>query len=102
MLTSDGAALTAGLLARQLEGGSLEVGDGNGNAARADMTVAAQAAVVACEATFGEQQANFEWRVRRVLDQAGQVVDEHAEDMGRKAAGAVWTLEAEIELGADE
>jgi hypothetical protein len=102
LLTSDGAAAVAGLLASQLEGGQLEISDGNGGTARADMTVVTQQAVVVCSATFGEQQANFEWRVRRVLDRAGQAVDEHAEDMGRKSAGAVWTLEADIELAPEE
>jgi hypothetical protein len=100
-LTPDGAAIMAGLLAGQLQGGELEVSDGNGSADRAELTAVADAAVVACRAVFGEQQANFEWRVRRVLDPAGQVVDEQAEDMGRKAPGAIWPLEVDIEVGTE-
>lgn len=100
-LTADGAATLAQLLATQLQGGQLEVSDGNGSADRAALTAVADAAVVACRAVFSDQQANFEWRVRRVLDPAGRVVDEQAEDMGRKAPGAIWPLEVDIEVGAE-
>lgn len=102
MLTEAGRGLLATVLAQRLAGGALEVSDGNGAAARAPLSATAEAGVCTCTAIFDERSANFEWRAYRVLDGAGLALDETSEDMGRKAAGAVWTLEAGIELGVEQ
>jgi hypothetical protein len=48
--------------------------------------------------TFGEQDGNFDWTARRVLDANGRVIDERTGDFGRKIMGAVWTVEVTVGL----
>jgi hypothetical protein len=100
-LTPDGRVVMATLLSQRLQGGVIVVSDGNGASTSVPMTVAVQDGQVVCVGEFNELAGNFDWRVRRVVDAAGTVVDEEAEDMGRKAPGSVWTLEAVIELAAE-
>lgn len=101
MLTPDGRSVVATLLSQRLTGGLIEVGDGNGSSAQAPMSVEVDGEAVRCMAVFAADVANFEWRVRRVLDGASVLVDEEAEDFGRKAGGE-WVLEAVIEITAGQ
>jgi hypothetical protein len=105
VLTPEGAslllAIAAGTSDDSLAGGSIVVSDG---ATRAQVALDAPPVVaggaLTLTATFGEQEANFEWAVAEVLSAGGVVVDREAKDNGRKAAGAVWTLETVLELAA--
>jgi hypothetical protein len=103
VLTPEGAslllAIAAGSSDDSLAGGSIAVSDGTSRAERPlDATPGVQGATVTLVATFGEQDANFEWAVADVLSARGVVVDHEVKDNGRKAAGAVWTLETVLEL----
>lgn len=105
MLTSEGAqllwAIASGASTDSLAGGSLVVSDGTTRSQRpldANPTVAGGALTVV--ATFGEQDANFEWASAEVLSAQGVVVDRELKDSGRKTQGAVWTLETVLELGS--
>lgn len=49
-------------------------------------------------ATFGEQDGNFDWAERGVVTAQGVLLDRSVEDQGRKVLGAVWTLEAALDL----
>lgn len=53
-------------------------------------------------ARFAADQANFDWRVQEVQTAEGIVLDRVEGDLGRKAAGSVWTTAAEIDLIPDE
>lgn len=100
--TADGNALAAHGLILQLLDAQLVVTDGGDQLARVpvdDTFPRRDGATITLRGTFGEGEANFEWRVRRVETADGKVVDEEAGDMGRKAAGAVWDLEIELEVG---
>lgn len=57
-----------------------------------------QAIRLELQATFGESEANFDWAVRQVVTARGVVVDSTPEDHGRKVSGAVWTLNASLDL----
>lgn len=48
--------------------------------------------------TFGENEANFDWRERGVLTSEGVLIDRAVADQGRKVQGSVWTLEAVVDL----
>jgi len=50
-------------------------------------------------ATFTGQDGNFEWTRREVLTSAGVVVDKEDQDLGRKVAGMVWTLDTRLLVG---
>jgi hypothetical protein len=99
MLTPDGRSVLAGWVAAQLVGAELVISDGT-TEARAPLSEPPllDGPVVTLRAVFGEQEANFEWRQRGVVA-GGELVDVDEGDFGRKAAGAVWTLEVPIELG---
>lgn len=90
-------------LAAILQGGRLRVSDGSqqADAALNDGFPRVQDGVVEVQATFGEQEANFEWRERTVLTAAGVALDVEADDHGRKAPGAVWTLTTTLEAAPD-
>lgn len=53
---------------------------------------------VIMRATFGENDANFDWRERGVKLADGTLVDRTVEDGGRKAPGSVWTVETVLDL----
>lgn len=104
MLTTEGAqllwAIAAGGSTDSLAGGSIVVSDGKARSQRPlDAGPAVEGATVTLVATFGEQDANFEWSIVEVLSAKGVVVDREARDQGRKAPGAVWTAETVLELG---
>lgn len=99
--TAEGNGIAADGLAEQLVGATIVVTDGS-QEAEAPLSQGypiPDGAIVRLKATFGESAANFEWRARRVKNAGGLVVDQETVDMGRKAAGAVWDLEIELELG---
>lgn len=98
--TTDGHELTAHGLVEQLAGASIEVSDGTQTASTTidDGFPQRDGATIALRATFGQSEANFEWRVHRVVTAAGLAVDEEQVDMGRKAPGAVWVLDIELQV----
>ena len=49
-------------------------------------------------ATFGEREAIHEWHERGIVVPSGILVDRAVGDQGRKVLGAVWDVEAELEL----
>lgn len=49
-------------------------------------------------ATFGEQQAIFDWQERGVVSAQGVLLDRSVMDQGRKVLGAVWQIEAALDL----
>jgi hypothetical protein len=49
-------------------------------------------------ATFGEDQAAFDWQERGVVTAQGVLIDRAVQDQGRKVLGAVWQLMAELDL----
>lgn len=53
-------------------------------------------------ATFGELDANFEWTQRDIVSSSGVVVDTLIEDLGRKAVGAEWQVEAILQLAGEQ
>lgn len=97
-LTTEGAAAVAGWLAPQFAGAQLVVSDGEQRAS-APAVVSTNEAVILLSATFGEFDANFDWR-RRVVELDGVEVDVDELDMGRKPIGAVWSLEVPITVEA--
>lgn len=52
---------------------------------------------VVCRATFGPEEANFQW-ARHAVVIGGKEFDAFGEDLGVKAAGSVWTLETRTKL----
>lgn len=49
-------------------------------------------------ATFGEQDAAFDWQERGVVTAQGVLIDRSVQDQGRKVLGAIWQLEAALIL----
>jgi hypothetical protein len=49
-------------------------------------------------ATFGEQDAAFDWQERGVVSAQGVLIDRTVADQGRKVLGAIWQLEAALIL----
>jgi hypothetical protein len=49
-------------------------------------------------ATFGEQEAAFDWQERGVVTAQGVLLDRAVRDQGRKVLGAVWQLQADLIL----
>lgn len=87
-------------LAQILEGGWICVSDGATKDEATIDSIDAGDGVLTVRATFGEEQANFEWRTREVFTADGVVIDREEEDGGRKAPGAVWAVEIVIGLEA--
>lgn len=50
------------------------------------------------QATFGERDAGFDWMERGVYTPSGVLIDRAVGDAGRKVLGAVWVVQAELEL----
>lgn len=48
--------------------------------------------------TFGEGQGIFDWRERGVVTAQGVLLDRSVMDQGRKVLGAIWQIEATLEL----
>lgn len=51
------------------------------------------------QATFGPEEANFEWRGEGVKVD-GKTIEWEEKDSGRKALGATWIVEVAIDVGA--
>jgi hypothetical protein len=49
-------------------------------------------------ATFGEDQAVFDWQERGIVTAQGVLIDRSVSDQGRKVLGAIWQLEIGLEL----
>lgn len=101
MLTSEGAALLWSIItgASTDQISALRVTDGITSAtAELDEPARADENALILVATFGDGDANFEWRERLVISRDGVVVDREAQDLGRKAQGSEWTLEATLLL----
>ena len=56
--------------------------------------------VITFQATFSNEDANFEWREWGVFNAAtgGQMLNRLVEDMGRKTSAATWQLLVDIEF----
>lgn len=112
MLTPEGTerilAVIGGRSDDSLVGGSLVVSDGERTASaplddpQPVVEITDRGAVLRVAATFGEDVGNFEWLVRELRSAQGVVLDRVEEDQGRKAPGAVWTLEHDVELLAGD
>lgn len=50
------------------------------------------------QATFGERDGAFDWLERGIMTPGGVLLDRAVADSGRKVFGAVWVLQAELEL----
>lgn len=102
MLTPEGLTRLWAILAGQsddsLAGARLVVRNGTQEAsAELDGPPTVAGATIAMRATFGDQQANFEWSSRDIVSAQGVVIDHEEQDFGRKQGGE-WTLEAAIDL----
>jgi hypothetical protein len=60
--------------------------------------VAAGVGRIVLTATFGERDGMFEWAERGVVTAKGVLLDRSVGDQGRKPLGAVWQLEAALDL----
>lgn len=49
-------------------------------------------------ATFGEDQAVFDWQERGIVTAQGVLLDRSVSDQGRKVLGAIWQVEVGLEL----
>jgi hypothetical protein len=103
LLTNEGIDqllfIVAGLSDDTLDGGALCVSDGTQTAeAPFDEPPTVKDGKLMMSATFGEQVANFDWLERDIITANGLVLDHDEEDLGRKAEGAIWRLDAGIEL----
>lgn len=102
MLTPEGARLVweiaAGASTDSIQGGTIVVanGDETASAQIANLTFGERSMTVG--AVFGPDDGNFDWLERRVVSRDGVVIDEVAEDGGRKAKGAIWTAEAVLNI----
>lgn len=102
MLTSEGAALLWAIVTGASDDRiiALRVTDGSASATAAlDEPARAEENALILVATFPDGVANFEWRERLVVSRDGVIVDRESQDLGRKAQGSEWTLEATLELG---
>jgi hypothetical protein len=107
MWTPEGLARAIELLAEDLRGGYVIVRDGDNEPDEAQQakaaieSVAVDGAQATVTASFSEGEANFDWRQRLVASASGVIVDFLEQDMGRKAPGAVWNVEAVLELAPE-
>ncbi len=106
MLTPEGAKWMADwIVERLLAGAWIVVSDGAGESAVATIAEARTveqdgAYSVVAAATFGEEEANFEWSKRSIKLADGTVIDADETDAGRKVAGAEWAYEVTIDVGS--
>jgi hypothetical protein len=89
VLTDPGAGALAEAVADWLVDARLAVSDGSEQAV-AQLTQPPQVdgTLVHLTAEFGEGEANFEWRIVRIL-RGDTVIDEERVDLGRKAGGVM-------------
>lgn len=100
MFTERGLAYLAKSLAADLENAQIVVTDGDNQDGASVTSVTVDGPEVTATAVFGEDKANFDW-TERWLILNGEVIDREAGDFGRKSAGAVWTIDAVVDLRAN-
>lgn len=98
-LTPDAQAALAADLMTRMTGGNLSVTDGKTLATKPIASLTRDGSVVTASVEFGDGEANFEWKTRRVISPDGWVMDELTGDLGRKS-GSIWTLEVKIDVTA--
>ena len=96
MLTSEGRQALAEDTAARLDGGTVRIISGDRQAEAAIASVTVQDGRVTVEAEFGGSEANFDWQVRELVASDGTVIDRHEADMGRKAEGSMWAVDATL------
>jgi hypothetical protein len=104
----------SGLESDDLSRATIVVGDGGGVFTGGEMQLqgAQQAArsldegypkiagpKITFQATFGERDGAFDWMERGIVTPGGVLLDRAVGDSGRKVFGAVWVVQAELELG---
>ena len=102
-LTRGGSRLILEILAAHTDdaiaGGMIRVHGATGSAEAPIETVAVAAdGSLVATATFGEQEAVFDWVAQELLSAQGVVIDRTEGDAGRKPFGAVWVVRSTIEL----
>lgn len=96
--TPEGLSWLARLLAEEAEQACIVVSDGGELRATARASsITPEGGQVTFTATFGEGDANFEWR-KRDLVLGNVVIDSEEQDQGRKVTGTIWTVEVTIDL----
>lgn len=103
----------AGLEGDSLAGATIAVGDGGGLFTGGDIALQGQqqasrpldegfpiitGATITFQATFGERDGAFDWHERGIYTPSGVLLDRAVGDQGRKVFGAVWVVQAELEL----
>jgi hypothetical protein len=101
-MTTEGAAWIWTGLVDQLAGSRIVVVNGTEKASAEVERTAVDGRELTLTATFGEDDANFEWTAREVVTSQGIVLDRQEGDFGRKPPGAIWVIDAVLELGAGE
>lgn len=104
MLTPEGQSFAAAAILAEIEEAkavTIVVGDGSQTAeAQLDEgfpKLSEDAKSIVFQATFGPEEANFEWQGEGIsID--GKRVEWEERDAGRKALGATWTVEIAIDL----
>ena len=99
MFTERGLAHLAASLAADLESAQIVVTDGDNQDGASVTKVVVDGTEVTATAVFGEDKANFDWKERWLILN-GEVIDREAADFGRKSAGAVWSIDAVVDLRA--
>lgn len=97
MITEAGARWLLALVAAAVGNAQIVVRDGSGASATENATASVVDGDLVLTAVFGEDEANFSWR-ERVLMVGGNEVDVERRDEGRKAPGAVWTVETVLSM----
>jgi hypothetical protein len=101
VLTDQGAAALAQAVAEWMAEAVIAVGDGTTQASTSlSQPPEVRGSVVVLRGEFGEDEANFDWTVQRVIVNH-VLVDETQEDLGRKAGG-VMPLTIEIDVAPAE
>lgn len=95
MWTSAGQAWLATLVGA--EALVIVVADGQGAEARQEGEVRVDGGAVEITATFGENDANFEWSERRI-EVDGTVIESDDADQGRKVQGMIWTVTVTLDF----
>jgi hypothetical protein len=100
VFTADGLGWLGGLVAPLLSDAVMVVSDGDQRAEQPVSRAELDGPEITVSATFGEQDANFEWKVREVV-LGGVVLDRDEADGGRKVSGAIWEARTVISLAGE-
>lgn len=102
MWTEAGLAWLAQTVAENADRLTLVISDGQGeevSRAIPGSAVQVDGSTATITMTLGEDEANFDWRERRVVFD-GTVIDEDLTDQGRKVQGAIWTVAVTFDMQA--